>query len=70
MTVTTENISMEAVVVLIEENALQEMELREARLTRQIRRCIFDLDELRNDIRNKKFQIDSMRDKFLVKGCV
>ena len=70
MPVTTENISMEAVVVLIEENALQEMELREARLTRQIRRCIFDLDELRNDIRNKKFQIDSMRDKFLVKGCV
>ena len=63
--VTTENISMDAVVILIHENALEEMMLREARLLRQYRRLQEDLHELGNDIRAKKFEVTAMRDQML-----
>ena len=65
MTVTTENISMESVVILIHQNALEEMLLREARLLRQYRRLQEDMHELGNEIRAKKFEIDAARDQML-----
>ena len=53
------------VMILIHENALEEMTLREVRLERRIHAAIAELDELRNDIRNKRFQINSARDALL-----
>ena len=62
-------ISMTEVRVLIHENALEEMMLRESRLLRQMRRMQEDLTELGNDIRAKKFEVTAMRDQML-RGCV
>ena len=58
-------ITMEEVHILIHENAVDEMTLREARLERRIHAAIAELDELRNDIRAKRFQINSARDAML-----
>lgn len=58
-------ITMEEVHILIHENALDEMTLREARLIRQMRRLQEELDMLGNDIRAKKFQITAARDAML-----
>ena len=58
-------ITMDEVHILIHENALEEMMIREARLIRQMRRLQEDLDSLGNDIREKKFQITAARDALL-----
>jgi hypothetical protein len=63
------SVTMEEIHILIQENALQEMELREQRLLRQFRRLQEELDTIGNDIREKKFQIAAARDRFL-RRCV
>ena len=57
------------VVILINENALREMELREQRMIRNLRRQQEDLDQIGNDIREMKFKLAAARDKFL-RRCV
>jgi hypothetical protein len=59
------NLDMEQVMLLIHQNALEEMMVREARLIRQMRRLQEDLDQLGNDIREKKFMITAARDALL-----
>jgi hypothetical protein len=56
---------MDEVHILIHANALEEMMIREARLIRQMRRLQEDLDQLGNDIREKKFMITAARDQML-----
>jgi hypothetical protein len=58
-------ISMEEVHILIHQNALDEMTLREMRLERLIQASIAELDELRGDIRRKQLCIKSARDAML-----
>jgi hypothetical protein len=58
-------ITMDEVHILIHQNALEEMMIREARLIRQMRRLQEDLDALGNDIREKKFMITAARDQML-----
>lgn len=58
-------ISMDEVHIMIHQNALEEMMIREARLIRQMRRLQEDLDQLGNDIREKKFMITAARDALL-----
>ena len=58
-------ITMEEVHILIHENALDEMGLREQRILRQMQRLQDDLDQLGNDIREKKFRIKCLRDAML-----
>jgi hypothetical protein len=59
------NLDMEQVMILIHQNALEEMMVREARIIRQMRRLQEDLDMLGNEIREKKFQITAARDHML-----
>jgi len=59
------NFDQDQVVLLIHQNALDEMALREARLERRIHAAIAELDELRNDIRAKRFAISAARDALL-----
>lgn len=58
-------LSTEEVLILIHENALEEMELLEARMARRIHAQIEELDTLRNEVRQKRFQIHAAREALL-----
>lgn len=59
----------EEVTILIFESALEQMELREQRMIRELRRRQEELDMLGNEIRQKKFALSAARDAFL-RRCV